>query len=351
MPWPAINDNPHWAKPIDTLWKSRITDLEVLKELLPGSVMIAFDTEASCEPKRTQRKVCEAGLACLRTDDRTQHLWSNLPEVSLREFTDNAMVDAYTFRLFERPWRPSHGPREDERRRYGNISHVNASNIGARMAEAITRYEGRRILVGFDIYQHLQWMAQACPNLSSLFTAWIDLTDPVRSIWESAASDGDIVPQVPGLRLTLKGMRIANWRSHSPRHHASNDALGYLTILSYLLSASAPSFKVPSPKTGGVRVYNRLSRARRSKCRFAVRITNADGSRHAPQSPWSLTQHFAKYDLEAVALNWPRNEQARQRGAGMWFVALKTEEAMDTFLNQVDGLEYNGKKLCAVRDI
>ena len=327
----------------------KIPDLATLKESLPGSVLVALDTEGG------RCKISEIGLAILRTKGRTSEF-----DPSLSQFYQQNGVKAFTIELRKR------GFEIPESRRYGSVELASAEEVGSRVNDILSSYDGNRILVGFDLRVEFEWMSKTCPWLASSFDAWVDLQELVsQRILETSLEPGELWSRRalrPSLTDTLNAMQIEDRGWHA--HHAANDAVRFLTLLSGLISdmplainrwtelTNVWKFEVHRSKVQGSNAMPARSflflPEPPGKHLFTARITTADGRKLPPQTPLSLFNHFARYiGLKAVGFNW-QAEASGPSGVKFWWVSFQTQELLTKCTSEIHGSTLGGTKLSVV---
>jgi len=324
-------EEPLWAKHISQFWRSKITDLDSLKELLPGSMLIALDIEG-IEPLNQGPN--EIGLAFLRFDADSRKACMLCPGTS--RFHDENKIQAHTIQIRDRM--PTFNLRKREPLKYGSAVIVDAKQLGSTIDKILSKYtqeSSNLILLGFSMSAEVKWIAQQCPSLSLHFAAWADLQ-------EFAAERGG--GRKLGLIHTLKAMGIRDWRPN--RHRAANDAVRCLTALSGLISTDPSTFTVPQRHTE-LQYFSRLPKGSSlNNHPFAVRITTADGSKlpYEISTPHHLSKLFVEYEIKAVGLN-ANTELVRANGVKFWWISFRTLEALEEFVDKVNGSTLFGKTL------
>jgi hypothetical protein len=340
-----FRNTPVWTEHIKPFWDSKIPDLTTLKARVPGSVLVALDTESysinAGGPKRNlSGDISELGLAILPVyDGRYPPFYP-----SLREFYDENGVEAHTIQIHKRD---THR-KGNENRRFGDVVQASANDVTSILSTLLSAYDGDIILVGFDLHTELKWIAQHSPSISSLFTAWADVQD---LIWHESASS-DQIPTRPGLQATMQGLHIPHyrdWRRCQNRHYASNDALRCLLVLASLLSPTAPRLAPPTSLKASFSRFAKLPKPNR-KFPFAARMKAIDGRRLSRQTPQSLQKAFARFaGLNGVGLN-TQTKRLRLAGVGTWLVSFRDEESLSDFILEVAQLSFKGVRFCVVKD-
>ena len=344
-----FKNTPVWTRHIRPLLDTKIPDLTTLKARVLGSVLVALDTESfSTDTGGRKRKpsgdISEIGLTILPVyDGRYPSLYP-----SLREFYDENGVEAHSIQIHKRNTRR----KGNENRRFGDVLQASAEDVNSILSTLLSRYDGNIILVGFDLHAELKWIAQHCPTLSSLFTAWTDLQDLIQPIWQESTPYSDQVPTRPGLQATMKSLQLPHyrdWRRCQNRHYASNDALRCLLVLSSLLSPTAPRFAPLTCLKASFSRFSKLPKPNR-KFLFAARMKAIDGRRLPRQTPQSLQKVFARFaGLNGVGLN-AQTKRLREAGVGTWWVSFRDEESLSDFILEVAELSFKGVKFSVMKD-
>lgn len=325
---PKDPEKPLWAKHISRFWRSKVTDLDSLKELLPGSILVALDIEG-VEPLNQGPN--EIGLAFLRVDGQGCIL---CPGTS--RFHDENQVQAHTIQIQDRI--PTFNLHKREPLKYGGAVVVDAKQLGPTIDKILSKYAQESpnlILLGFAMSAEVKWIAQQCPSISLYFAAWADLQ-------EFAAERGG--GRKLGLIHTLKAIGMRDWRPN--RHRAANDAVRCLAVLSGLISTDPSTFAIPQ-RQNQFQHFSRLPKDSSSNNHpFAVRITTADGSKLPCEvsTPQHLSELFTEYEIKAVGLN-AGTERVRANGVKFWWVSFRTLEALEEFVEKVNGSTLYGKTL------
>jgi len=327
---------PNTRKPqrIGALWNSKISDLVTLKDRLPGSVLVALDTKFS--NISGHQRFSEVGLATLQVHSQPPPF---LP--GLTKYYEENGVNTLTIRSRDRGLKP---PYEDPEYRYGDKVHANEEDVCDIVVEMLSRYEGKKILVGFDMEAEWRWIENMGADVASLCSAWVDLQELVsqRRKQENLGPDNDI--HRPGLSNTIHALHIADWRDGG-KHCAANDALRNLIVLSGLV-VHAP---MDRPRPQRLPKPSEFSKLAALKLRPNARITAHDGGKLPLHSPSSLIKLFANYqDLKAVAVNWHTLHQ-KTNGVRVWAVEFRTEEALEQFVGEVDGSFIDGTRVCVMQ--
>jgi hypothetical protein len=280
-----LKGNPKFCtKHIHSLWKAKIPDLKTLEECIPESLLVAFDIEGFAHD------INEVGFAIIHNKSQVPFLPL---DGNLGTFYSKNEVQAHTIEIREKGARKSY-----KRKKFGTSVTVGAADVGATLVQMLSGLDpkGTRklILVGFDMNTEFEWISKKCPELSSLFTAWVDIQEIVeeRSPCEFRAS---LVDVVNSLNFTGTG----GMKGKSP-HRAANDTVRFLAILSGLISLdSFVICKIPK-----VALLTHLPRPN-SRYPFTARVTAADEEKLPLEfnTPGSLSKVFAKYDPKAVAMN------------------------------------------------
>jgi hypothetical protein len=197
------------------LWDSKITNLATLEECLSNSILVGLDIEFS--NTKGNQDVSEAGLAVLRVHEQPPPF---LP--GLRWYLEENGVETLTIRLRDHGLKPQY---EDPKFRFGDKVYADQKDIAHIAARMLSRYDGKRILVGFGMDAEWRWIENDCPSMALLFSAWVDLQELVsqRRKQETLGPEDDI--EQPGFTNTIKAMHIADFRGRKRRHLARNDAL------------------------------------------------------------------------------------------------------------------------------
>lgn len=334
---------------IQSFWDSKIPDLATLKELLPGSFLVAFDIESSPNPTARIPNVNEIGLAFLQAKEEEN--WPQLPkDGELGTFYDQNDIQAHSIQVRGRISKKNSGR---EGIKFGNKVFVDADQISQTMVQMLSArgHKGGLILAGFDLYTELEWISRQPPSFSSLFTAWVDLQEIALEHAGLAASAAGV-----GLLHTMHAMHIVDRKSDAARkktHRASNDAVRCLAVLCGLISLD--SFSIPSkpPKVLLLSEVPRLPeplppsklRTANYKYPFTARIKATDGSALPAEfaTPSSLSRLFAKYEPKAVAIN--SSAASKPNGVKIWWVELPCLESLERFTADVNGSTVQGKRL------
>ncbi|CAO2651421.1 Nn.00g039910.m01.CDS01 [Neocucurbitaria sp. VM-36] len=318
---------------------SKIDNLASLRQHLPGSILVALDTEGITQ-HLDGRTVCsegisEIGVAVFRTNERGPDFIPHLDQ-----FYDQNSIEAFTIRVRKREYGPA----------VGTMTDVSEKEAGPRLQKFLSQYKGRRILVGFSILTELKWIAKNVPELVNFFTGWVDIQELVSQQRHGVASNDGTHTDQHGLYNTLKAMGISGWHSKHQLHVAANDAVKTLAVLSGLLCNS--SFQ-DITRGGGVSIYTYLPPLQISKIGnryhpFTAHISTVDGNRLPLQTPVGLAKHCAKYPgLTGVGFH-SENEMVARGRVKYWWVAFRSLESLTSFMTKADGSIFEGTKLCVV---
>ena len=197
------------------------------------------------------------------------------------------------------------------------------------------------MLVGFDMYAEFRWISQECPQLASLFAAWVDIQEIIEKKLECPG---------PSLISAMNALGITDRSKGTGKksHRASNDAVRCLAVLCGLISSNSPSHGIPC-REHKVCVFQKMPQF--SRCShahtnpFTAFIPNSDGGILPTQytAPRSLVGLFAKYELKAVAFN--SREFLKHNGVRTWWISLSNLKSLEHLAADVHGSVINGKTL------
>lgn len=304
---------------IASLWKSKITSLDALQTLAPGSTLAALDIESTSEHLR------EIGLAFQRIDRK-------LPKFNegagTRSFYNQHGINAHTVQVRGRISRKL----ERNTPPFGDVQLVNPEEVHQIVTSLLSDQNKSLILVGFDLHSEFLWMARECPSLSSLFTAWIDLQDIAYELSDEPSD------KRPSLSDTVRALEIKDW--FSQKHRAAHDAVRCLAVLSGLVTSRSCNIPDHSPK---VQLFSRLPSPDHPRA-FGVRITATDGGM-LPRLPTAsaVSVYFADYQPKAVALN--RSGFLKNGGVRVWWMSFVDLQSMNHCVAQLDGSSLDGRLL------
>jgi len=294
-------------------------------------MLIALDIEGI---DRVNQGPNEIGLAFLRFDAGGGKVCMLCPGTS--RFYDENKIQAHTIQIRDRM--PTFNLRKREPLKYGSAVIVDTKQLGSTIDKILSKYAQESpnlILLGFSMSAEVKWIAQQCPSLSLHFAAWADVQG-----FAAERAGGRTL----GLIHTLKAMGIRDWRPI--RHRAANDAVRCLAALSGLISTDPSTFTVPQRQTG-FQYFSKLPKGSRlDNHPFAVRITTADGSKlpYEISTPEHLSKLFVEYEIKAVGLN-ACTERVRANGVKIWWISFRTLEALEEFVDKVNGSTLYGKTL------
>jgi hypothetical protein len=326
---------------LNAFWNLNIKDVNTLKKLVLGSLLVAFDLEySSNKGESTPQNITEAGLAFLQVD-ADNYLQPFPQDSSMESFYEQNHIKGYSIHSVKIPEKKNHR----EKLKFGTKilvdSHQISSTVIELLATAVTATSPKYniILLGWSIGAELGWISCDCPQLATYFTAWVDLQDMVVS------------KDPPSLLRTLQAIGVADHDpdSRNRGHHASEDAIRCLAVLAKLLTGEPPY--VPQ----AVVQYNHVPslpkgpppgvpRTAPPKYPFTARIT-ANGGPLPPihQTPNSLQRQFSCYNLKAVGLN--REEMRKNGFCKCWWLAFQTLEDLKQFVSDHHGTSISGISL------
>ncbi|KAF2009914.1 hypothetical protein BU24DRAFT_427949 [Aaosphaeria arxii CBS 175.79] len=322
------------------LWSSRIGDLATLQQNHSESFLVALDIERSSQPAEAEgsRKRCgdisEIGIAVQRLNGPITQ-----PYTGIKQLYDERGADAFTVRIRERTKLP-------KEKAIGEVIESNPNNVATAIKGILSKYNGDRILVGFDLHHEFKWIVEDCPSIIPYFTAWLDVQEMASQRCKEF-EPAKLPPSVPGLSNVLKAMNIQDERCHMRTHYAANDALRSLIVLCGLASdPSLLSDMYSKPDTGNVSRYSQLICSTKGTYHpFMASISSIDGEKLPPWSPRAVSQHFATYSgLKAVGLNW-RREVDKMLGVRFWQLSFHNIESLNEFIAEVNGSTIDGTKL------
>lgn len=123
---------------IASLWDSKVESLDALRVIIPGSTLVALDTEATNDFLR------EVGLAFLSIDGEIPCFEEG---AGTRSFYEQHDICAYTVQNRERiseKWTRN-------RPLFGKTRLVNADEVYETLADILSKHKEKLILVGFDL--------------------------------------------------------------------------------------------------------------------------------------------------------------------------------------------------------
>ena len=308
------------TRSIELLWRSKIDNIESLREQMKGATLIAFDIESSFGI------TTELGLSTLVVNQDNPHAC-----IGRLRFQHENHVQAFTFEIGPKC---NHGNEFLYRR--DMIQRVwSDQEAAAAIEKTLRRFwkAGPLILVGYDAYVEFRWLSEN-PTLALQFSAWCDVQELLSVHCDSAQID---------LGHALLGLKIIDNRQVVNGHSAANDTVRTLAILAALLDGKeyvAPPARIPS--------YNCIPRhtsfAATGRFSKAVRISNASGGPLPRRSPADLIQMYSSFDLKAVGMN----SKGGSRVAEIWWIAFNSAQSMQEFIHTVDGSEVEEQTLVVI---
>jgi hypothetical protein len=274
------NGRPNFdTRSIEPLWRSKIDNIETVREQIKGATLVAFDIESSFNI------TTELGLSMLVVNQNNSHACTG----RLR-FQHENHVQAFTFEIGAKC---NHGNEYVYRR--DMIQRVwSDQEAAAAIEKTLRRFRkaSKLILVGYDVYVEFRWLSEN-PTLASQFSAWCDVQELL-----SVHSDGAQI----GLGHALLGLKIIDNRLSVNGHSAANDTVRTLAILAALLDGK--EFVPPPPRILRYHyVPSYKSFTPHAKFGEAVRISNESGGPLPRREPADLIQLYSAFDLKAVGMN------------------------------------------------
>ncbi len=306
---------------IEPLWSNVITSLKELKDIMPDSVLVAFDIEGAFGT------IKELGLAMLTVTESTPRFG-----IGRRHFFEDNNVQAFTIDIRDRP------QRHYEVERHGQtICIENGIEAGPAMEKILKDFQGlgkrKFILIGYAMATEMKWISGHYPAVAQYFSAWVDVQQLIATQCDAAYL---------GLTNALQALNIIDNRNCARRHSAANDAIRALTILAGLLAGKTLATK---PKRDDwVKIHRSLPSLKSfgpwTRYPFAVRVSAVDGSFLPDITLKDLVELFASYNLKAVGMN----EKNRVRRRILW-AAFHTVESLRDFIMHVEDEGVGGKRL------
>lgn len=251
-------------------------------------MLVGLDIEAY--DSHEQQNISEVGLAVLRVSRQYPPYHPNL-----NRYYAESGVEALTIRLRDRKFR-NKDKFDDPEQFYGVKVHASEEDVGDIAARTLSKYEGKKVLVGFGMNAEFRWMLEKCTVLVESFEAWVDMQELVCH----RRKEEGLGDNIPGLTTTLQEMHFNNRRGSSG-HNAASDAIRTLAVLSGLVF-HVPMV-VPPPRCRGSQMFSKLPNLK-SIHAFSVRVMSENGGRLPIISSQSLMELFEKYEgLKGVAVN------------------------------------------------
>lgn len=319
---------------VQPLWNSQIKDLKALQQDYSGSILVALDTEMSSRTSggtpKPHQNVSEVGIAILPLNGQIMQ-----PYEGIKQLHYEGGASAVTIQIRERTALP-------KEKMLGQVIRSEPKDVASVIESMLSKYKGRRILVGFDLYNEYKWITDECPTIISCFTAWLDVQEfAMQRCKEFAAETVPANPNPLGLSEILKAMDIRDERRHSKTHYAINDALRSLIVLCGLASNPCLLSELRSRPASrhSVQCYSQLKfTTGGAQHPFIARVSTAfNGGKLPPWSPHVVARHFAAYtDLKAVGLNW-KKEKDKVEGARFWKLSFRTVTSLERFIVEMNG--------------
>ncbi len=189
---------------IEPFWSNVVTSLAKLKDVMPESVLVAFDIEGFLET------IKEIGLAILTVTESTPRFG-----IGRRHFFEDNNVQAFTIDIRDRP------QRHYEVERHGQTICIdNGLEAGPAMEKIIKDFQslGKRkfILIGYAMATEMRWISEHYPAVAQYFSAWADVQQLIATQCDNAYL---------GLTNALQALNIIDNRNRARRHSAANDAV------------------------------------------------------------------------------------------------------------------------------
>jgi hypothetical protein len=149
-----------------------------------------------------------------------------------------------TIRLRDRKFR-NKDRFDDPEQFYGVKVHSSEEDVGDIVTKTLSKYKGKKVIVGFGMNVEFRWMSEKCTVLAESFEAWVNMQELVCH----RRKEEGLEDNIPGLTMTLKEMHFNN-RRRSSGHNAASIAIRNLAVLSGLVF-HVPMV-VPPPRCRGV---------------------------------------------------------------------------------------------------
>jgi hypothetical protein len=327
---------------VQPLWDSRIKDLTALQQNYSESIIVALDTEMSSqttkETPKPRQDVSEVGIAIMPLNGQITQ-----PYEGIKQLHYEGGASAFTIQIRERTALP-------KEKLLGQVIRSEPKDVASVIESILAKYKGRRILVGFDLYNEFKWITDECPTIFSYFAAWLDVQEfAMQRCKEFAAESEPANLSPPGLSDVLKVMNIRDQRRHLKTHYAVNDALRSLIVLCGLASDPCLLSDMRSRPASrhSVQCYSQLKfTTGGAQHPFIARVSTAvNGGKLPPWSPHAVARHFAAHtDLKAVGLNW-KKEKDKVEGVRFWQLSFRTVESLERFIVEMNGSTLDATKL------
>ncbi|KAJ4359519.1 uncharacterized protein N0V89_000074 [Didymosphaeria variabile] len=328
-----------WTDNINALWQAKIPNLPTLKEHLPGAVLVAFDSEgcsSDSDGHASTNKISELGFTVLCTDIATSK-----PCYTGKEFSDNNDTRQLTISLQEKP---------NVEQTSGRVVHASLADVENLVRGFLSKFPGRRILVGYDLNRELRYISSTLSFLADFFNAWVDVQELVYHCCIENSPPTLRIYEQQALATALQAMRFAV-PSKSTATRAVNDCCRILQVLTGLVQALPFSLPGPrGPRVPRFSLFPSLPKPDYEKHPFSLRITPSDGRRFPPASPRDVADAFNHHaGLRAVGLNW-RNGRVQREGVRFWWLSFSTHQALREFCKSVQGSSFEDVTLCVILD-
>jgi hypothetical protein len=308
-------------------------------------VLVAFDTEGVTQhfhgKQIASQEVSELGVAVLRPSEFKFRR-------NLLQFYKDNDIEAFTIRMRKRRYGPV----------VGMMTNRTQEEAGPRLEQFLTKIEGERILIGYDLQAEWIWIARKFPAISGLFTAWCNVQELVGHRYEPLTPHTHKLSEALrffSMANALKAMSNYGWTQDNGMHGAAGDSVKLVAILSGLL-CDTPLRDCEDARGQNVSVFCYLplswvTRVAGRRHAHTARVSATNGQYLPLRTPRQVEQKLmGQPGLIGVRVG-SINETIPRGPFKRWWVSFSTEELLGKFVLEFHGSVLDDVELQVVIDV